>query len=102
MGAGGTKKEAKRQAAGTVLEDITSPVEKNNYTKQQDVEETNVTVNELEQVEKDKNHQPNEDREIIDTSNELNSSENKEEDKLVFTNKKFDEDVLNQKLDKLN
>ena len=39
MGAGGTMQEAKHQAAGAVLEEISSPTENINDTKQQDHEE---------------------------------------------------------------
>ena len=110
VGAGGTKKEAKRQAAGAVLDDITSPAVKKNeikqqeYKDQQDHEETIVRVNEQGQVEVegDRKHQSIQDGGIIDISNELNSYENKEETKPVITTDKFDDEGLNQKLEELN
>ena len=99
---GSVEKEAKCQAAGAVLEDITFPAEKNKDTEQQDHEETIVRVNEQGQVEGDRNHPPIKDGGIIDKSNELNSSENKEEAKPVITIDKFDDEGLNQKLEELN
>ena len=67
MGAGGTMQEAKHQAAGAVLEEISSPTENIKDTKQQDHEEMKVRVNETDLDEDDKTNQPNEDGAIIDT-----------------------------------
>jgi dsRNA-specific ribonuclease len=98
VGAGGTKKEAKRQAAGAVLEEISFPDEKTKDTEQKDHEKTNGKVNEPDQVEEDTNQK----QESIGLSNELSSSKNKEEAKPVITTNKFGEEGLNRNLEDLN
>ena len=84
FGESGTKKEAKRQAAGAVLEEITTPAQKIKETNEQSLEETNTSNRESD------NHETTEKEELINQD-----SDNTGVDKLEV-------EMLSQKLQEIN
>ena len=72
VGGGGTKKEAKHQAAGAVLEDLATPAEYQD-SNENNLEETSGKDFKVDGKKPEK-HQNNEEWEIIDGSNKYESN----------------------------
>jgi hypothetical protein len=103
VGEGGTKKEAKRQAAGAVLEVISSTVEK--IGDSEDQNETKVNNDENENIQnEEKEHQKKEDSAFFDNAclDRLQNCENNGDTKQQNGHAELDKEVMNQKLEELN
>jgi transcription antitermination factor NusA-like protein len=74
VGGGGTKKEAKHQAAGAVLEDLSTPAE-NQDSNENNLEETSGKDFKVDGKKPEK-HQNNEEWEIIDGAKDINGDTN--------------------------
>ena len=93
FGEGGTKKEAKRQAAGAVLEEITNPAQKIKETNEQSLEEANTTNHEND------DHESMEKEELTNQDSDDSLKTEVDDDAGVD---RLDVEMLSQKLQEIN